>query len=383
MRQFRLQRRTLAVFAVILPLVGLLVYVALRSGPLAPVAVTTTSVESRSISPALYGIGTVEARYSYKIGPTTAGRLRHLAVHVGDPVKAGQVIGEMDPVDLDDRVRAQGAAVSRADAAVLEAMARHAYAASQARRYEQLFGKRMVSEEAVTAKRQELQVADAGLAAAREERARAGSDRNAQRAQRRNLQLISPVNGIVVLRELDPGTTVVAGQPVVEIIDPASVWINVRFDQISASGLAASLPARIVLRSRSGEALPGRVYRIEPMADAVTEETMAKVVFEHVPSPLPPIGEIAEVTVDLPAVPAAPVLPNAAIQRQGDQVGVWQIAEDGVQFAPIQLGRADLDGYVQAKAGIEAGSRIVVYSEKTLSPKSRIRVVERIPGTPR
>jgi hypothetical protein len=53
-----------------------------------------------------------------------------------------------------------------------------------------------------------------------------------------NLRLIAPVDGVVAVRDADPGTTIVAGQAVVEVIDPKSLWINVRFDQISASGLA-------------------------------------------------------------------------------------------------------------------------------------------------
>ena len=64
MKTLPLQRRTLALIAVIVPLMALLVYVALRSGPLAPVAVTEAKVESRAISPALFGVGTVEARYT-------------------------------------------------------------------------------------------------------------------------------------------------------------------------------------------------------------------------------------------------------------------------------------------------------------------------------
>lgn len=375
-----LQRRTLALIAVIVPLLLLLVYVALRSGPLAPVAVTETRVESRTIHPALFGIGTVEARFTYKIGPTYAGRVKRLDVHVGDTVKAGQMIGEMDPVDLDDRVRSQEAALKRAEASLREATARQSYAETQARRYEQLFAARSTSEEVLTTKRQELQIADAALAAAREDLVRARSDLEALRAQRGNQRLIAPVDGIVTLRDADPGTTVVAGQAVVELIDPKSLWINVRFDQISASGLAADLPARINLRSRNGQPLKGRVLRMEPKADAVTEETLAKIIFDAVPAPLPPLGELAEVTVDLPALPAAPVIPNAAVQRQGGQVGVWQITDGEPSFIPVKLGRADLDGHVQVTEGLKTGDRIVVYSEKSLGPKSRIHVVERIPG---
>lgn len=378
-----LQRRTLALIAVVAPLAALLAYVAVRSGPLAPVAVAEAKVESRAIRPALFGIGTVEARYTYKIGPTAAGRVKRLDVHVGDRVKARQVLGEMDPVDLDDRIRSQEAALKRAEAALREATARQAYADAQARRYEQLFVARSTSEEVLTTKRQELLVADAALAAAREDLARVRSDLEGLRAQRGNLQLVAPVDGIVTLRDADPGTTVVAGQAVVEMIDPRSLWINVRFDQVNASGLNADLPARIVLRSRNGQSQQGRMLRVEPKADAVTEEALAKVTFDEIPTPLPPIGELAEVTVDLPPLPAAPVIPNAAVQRQGERIGVWQIADGEPSFVPVKLGRADLDGHVQVIEGLKPDDRIVAYSEKALGAKSRIRVVDRIAGATR
>ncbi len=373
--------RMLAVLAVVLPLLALLVYVALYSGPLAPVAVTVESVESRPLSPALFGIGTVEARYRYPIGPTATGRLETLSVEVGDRVQAGQVLGEIDPVELDDRVGAQESALKRTQAALREAQARLSFARSQALRYEQMWERHLISEEAVTAKRQELQIAQAAHAAASEDLARAGSDRNAAIAQRGNLKLVAPVAGIVVLRHVDPGTTVVAGQAVVELIDPTSLWINVRFDQISAGGLAAGLLADIELRSRAGERLPGRVLRVEPMADAVTEETLAKVVFADLPEPLPPIGELAEVTVRLPPVAAAPVLGNAAIRRDGERVGVWQLVDDRAHFVEVSFGAADLDGNVQVRAGLKNGDQVIVYSEKAISARSRIRAVDKIPGS--
>ena len=373
--------RTLAVLAVVVPLLGLLAYVALYSGPLAPVAVTLETLQSRPISPALFGIGTVEARHSYQIGPTATGRLETLLVEVGDRVQAGEVLGEIDPVELDDRVSAQESALKRNQAALREAQARLSFARSQAQRYEQMWERHLISEEAVTAKRQELQIAQAAHAAASEDLARAGSDRNAAIAQRGNLKLIAPVAGIVARRNVDPGTTVVAGQAVVELIDPSSLWVNVRFDQISAGGLRAELVADIELRSRAGASLPGRVLRIEPMADAVTEETLAKVVFAGIPEPLPPIGELAEVTVRLPPVATAPVLNNAAIRRDGERVGVWQLVDGSPRFVEVSFGAADLDGNVQVLDGLKEGDQIIVYSEKAISARSRIRVVDKIPGS--
>lgn len=377
-KRLPLQRRTLTLIAVLVPMLALFVYVALRSGPLAPVAVVVATVEDRAIAPALFGIGTVDARYTYKIGPTFAGRVRRLDVHVGDQVKAGQVLGEMDPVDLDDRVRGQEAALRSAQAQLREAQARQAYARSQARRYEQLGVGRYVSEEMVSGKRQESQVAEAGLSSASQQVARARAEREALAAQRSNLLLVAEVDGIVATRDADPGTTVVAGQSVVELIDPETLWIDTRFDQASAHGLRTGLPVRIVLRSRAGSDLPGRVLLVEPMADAVTEETLAKVAFDRLPVPMPSIGELAEVTVSLPALPARPVVPNASVQRVNGELGVWIVQDGDLELVPVKLGAADLDGNIQVLEGIERGDQVVTYSERVLTAKSRIHVVDRL-----
>ncbi len=374
------KRRTLALIAVIAPLVLLFVYVALRSGPLAPIEVTASTVQERTIAPALFGIGTVQARYTYRIGPTYAGRIKRLDVHVGDRVKAGQVLGEMDPVDLDERIAAQQAGVRSADAALRQAEARQAFAQAQAKRYEQLLAVRGTSEESAATRQQELDVANAALGAAREDSSRQRAELEALRAQRGNLRLVAPVDGLVSARNSDPGTTIVAGQAVVDLIDPASLWVDTRFDQISAAGLAAGLPARIVLRSWRSRSQPGHVLRIEPLADTVTEESLAKVRFDAPPSPLPPVGELAEVTVQLPPLTSALAIPNAAIRTVAGKRGVWRLTAGKLGFVPLALGRSDLDGNVQVERGLAAGDRIVVYSEKALTARSRIHVVEHLAG---
>ncbi len=380
MKKLPFQKRTLALLSIIVPLLLLFIYAALYSGPLAPVAVVLTTVDNKSISPALFGIGTVEARYTYRIGPTYPGRVKSVNVDVGDLVKAGQVLGEMDPVDLEARIRAQVAALKRANAQLREAQARKDYAQAQASRYEELFKARSTSKEIAAAKRQDFLVAKAAFTAAQEEVSRLRADLNALKAQLRNLALVAPADGLIVSRDVEPGTTVVAGQAVVELIDPDTVWINVRFDQIRAHGLASGLPAQIVLRSQAGKVLPGRVLRVEPLADAVTEETLAKVVFKTIPDPMPPIGELAEITVNLPSLAPCPVIPNAAIRIIDGKIGVWQVTGRKLSYIPVSLGISDLDGYVQVRKGLKVGDRIVVYSENALSKHKRIHVVDHIPG---
>lgn len=389
-----LHRRSLALATVLLLLLGLLGFVALRSGPLAPVAVTLTTVESLALKPALFGIGTVEARFTHKIGPTFAGRLKSVSVQAGDSVKAGQLLGEMDPVDLDDKLGAQEATLKRAQASVLaveaqiqEVSARKNFAEVQAKRYEQLLVAQAVSQEGAQIKRQELQITQASLAAAhanldasRQELIKARADRDGLNRQRANLRLLSPVDGLVTRRDADPGTTVVAGQSVVEVVAPGSLWVNVRFDQQRAQGLQAQLPAQIVLRSRAGEIMAGRVSRLEPQADAVTEEVRAKIEFTPQPQQLPPIGELAEVTVALAPQKSMPSVPNASVQRVEGRLGVWLVEDDSLRFVPVKTGAADLEGRVQILQGLSGGERVVVYSHKALDAGSRIKVVERIMG---
>lgn len=375
-----MQRRKLALIAVIAVLGALLAYVALRSGPLAPIAVTTAKVESQSLRPALFGVGTIDAERTYRVGPTFAGRVRSLTVNVGDRVVAGQTIGEMDPVDLDDRMAAQASAMQGAEAAVREATARQAYAASEAGRYESLLAARATSEEVLAAKRQELVAAKAAAANARSNLERMRADLSGLQSQRGNLRLIAPASGIVTLREVEPGTVVAGGQTVIEIIDPASLWVDVRIDQVSSAGLRAGLPARVQLRSGGGKVLHGRVLRIEPRADPITEETLIKVVFDTLPTPLPPLGEFAEVTLDLAPIAKGPVVPNAAIRRMGDRIGVWKLDDGDPVFVPVELGKADLGGRVQVLKGLDDGDTIIVYSEQELGPNSNISVVDRIPG---
>ena len=55
-------------------------------------------------------------------------------------------------------------------------------------------------------------------------------------------------------------------------------------------------------------------------------------------------------------------------------------AEDILRFAPIKVGATDLDGRVQILDGLKADERVVVYSQRALGPRSRVKVVERLEG---
>jgi HlyD family secretion protein len=381
--------RALGLALLALLLVGALAFVALRTGPLAPTRVTVTRAATGTLQPMLFGIGTVEAQRSYAVGPTASARVARVAVDVGDRVQVGQALAELDPVDLDERAAALDAAMARAlssiaaaDAQRADALARRELAAATLRRNVELNAQDFISATALEARRQEQASADAALAAAQanqaaavQEHRRLRAERTALQRQRENLRLVAPAAGVITAREAEAGSTLVAGQPLLRMIDPATLWLRVRFDQGRAGGLAPGAAARVALRSNPEQALPGRVARVEAVSDSVTEERIGLVAFEQVPAGVS-VGELAEVTVALAPRAQALLLPNASLKRRGEQLGVWQRDGNALRFVALRVGAVSLDGQVQVLDGLRAGDEVVVHSERELRDGSRITVVD-------
>ena len=385
--------RRLLLGGLALALVAALAYVALRTGPLAPVKVQTTRVTTGSVSPEIFGIGQVEAQRSWMVGPTVAGRVRTVQVDVGDTVQPGQPLAEMDPVDLDQRIAALDAALARARstqqaaaAQLADAQARRALAAANFKRNQDLANQNFISAGALEARTQEVASASAGVQAAQanlsgsaQDATRLQAERAALVQQRGRLLLVAPAQAVVTTREAEAGSTVVAGQAVLRLVDPASLWVKLRVDQGRSAGLAPGLAARMALRSRPGEVLAGTVARVELLADSVTEERLAMVAFDALPAGVS-VGEMTEVTLVLPATAPSLLLPKAAVVQHAGQTGVWRLAEGGLAFVPVVLGTQGLDGTVQVlgpkEGGLSEGDTVVLYSQSALKPGARIAVVD-------
>ena len=374
-----LNKRLLGLLMVLLPIVVLFFYVAISNGPLAKVEVSTQPVKAATIKPAIYGLGTVESRYTHQIGPTMAGRVESVLVDVGDHVSQGQVVAKLQAVDLVSLQVAANAAVSVAAAQVEQAEANMTYSDGQLVRYEKLLQNQTVSEDLVSSKRQLAEVSRAALKAAVQKHHQALSESAAVTARNNDLLLLAPNDGLVTARLADAVTTVVAGQAVITTVDSQQLWVNVRFDQVNAAGLAVGLPATIELRSAPDSVYMGQVLRVEPVADVVTEEMLAKVLFESMPQQLPPIGELAEVTVHLAELPTDKVIPNAAIHQQQGQYGVWQEKSGKAVFVPIEIGQRDLDGQVEVLSGLSVDDEVIVYSQAKLKNNQRLKVVNQVP----
>ena len=255
-----------------------------------------------------------------------------------------------------------------------------------------------ISPGALEGRQQELASASAALHSAQANAAGAGqevqrlaAERAALVQQRGNVRLLAPAAGVVTTREAEPGTTVVAGQAVLRLVDPASLWVKTRIDQGRAAGLAVGQAAQVVLRSQPGQTHAATVARLELLADAVTEERIAQVAWASPPAGVS-VGELAEVTVQLPTSSKGLLLPNAALQRQAGQSGVWRLnAANRPEWVPVRVVASDLDGRVRvdavaaAPSGVPAaladGERVVLHSQKPVQAGMRLQVVEAlVPG---
>ena len=382
-------RRRFLLGALGLVLIGGFLSVMMRSGPLAPVKVTVTTVQQGSLSPDIFGIGTVEARRSWMYGPTVAGRVLSVKVDVGDAVKAGQLLAEMDPIDIEQRLISVDATVQRAKsvqaaamAAEVDARARRELAASSMRRNQDLANRNFISSAALEAVVQTMASADAALEAARanvlaaqQDLNRASADRDALLKQQASIRLVATTAGIVSTREAEPGSTVVAGQSVVRLIDPHSLWIKLRVDQGRSGGLTPGLKARVSLRSQPQHVHAATVTRVEIVADSVTEERVAQLSFDQIPAGIS-VGEMVEATIQLPPARKALIAPAASIHLQGNDKGVWLMKAGKPVFTPVKLGMSSLDGQIQILDGVNEGDDIVVYSQKPLTQDMRVQVVD-------
>ena len=381
-----INRRLFYLILIVTIIIGVIALIMIK-GPLAPTTVQTVQLTVDDLNPALFGVGTVEARRSYTIGPTRTGKLQQLLVDHGDKVAAGQLLGKMDPVDLPDRLQSAQLSIEKnehqiesAQAKLDEAKSRLSLAKKEDKRYRDLVKKKQVSNEAAEAKATEavtaaaqVRAAEADLEGIRHDLQRVKSDMKALQAQINELELISPVEGIVTAREAEPGSLIVSGTPVLRIIDTRTLWVRVRIEQRGSADLDIGLAAEIFLRSHQDEAIGGKVARIELIADSLTEERWVDVSFDQIPENLA-IGTLANVTIHLPVVKQASWLPAATIQNNNRESGVWLATENGAHFVTVKTGTRTLDGKIQILSGVTADDVVVSYSKKPLTEGQRLKV---------
>lgn len=364
-------------------------WVVMTQGPLAPVKVTVDKVRTGNLANSVFGIGTLKARHSYNLAPTMTSRVKAVLVDQGDQVVAGQVLAEMDPVDLNEKftgsqrmVEKTANSIQASTAQVSEAQSRLKMVSVTFNRYLELRAKGFVSQDMFDAKQHEmnaatsaLTVAEANLSSAREEHARAQADMRGIGKARAQTRLLSPVNGVVIARLAESGSTVAGGQVVLQVIDPNILWVETRIAQQQAGQIRVGQTAQVILRSRPQAPVAGKVARLDMVSDAVTEERIVNVLIDVSNAS---VGEYAEVTIKLPDMSNTRSIPSAAVKRIEKQNGVWVLLDGQVQFKPVRIGLATSNGQTQILEGLNDNDTVIVYSQQALRPGLKVKIVSEL-----
>ena len=309
--------------------------------------------------------GEVQARTEVSLGFQVGGKIARRPVELGQRVRAGQLLAELDPQDY--RLAAQAA-----QAQVSAAQTQRDLAAADAKRYGALKEQNFISGA-------ELERRQAGLRSAQAALEQARAQASTQGNQTAYTRLVAKVAGVVTAVQAEPGQVVSAGTPVVRIAmdGPRDVEFAVPEDQ-----LARLAPGqKVQVRLWAGQALlQGRVREVAASADPVTRTYAVKVAIDSAGGKPPPLGATAYVAFGTAgnAGPAKVIhLPTSALMRQGEGTAVWVYEPDSstVRAQPVQLAGADGNDAVVA-AGLVPGMQVVVAGVHVLSPGQKVTVYQ-------
>ena len=180
-----------------------------RSEPEAP-PYRTGQVESGALVQTVSASGVVEAMVTVEVGSQISGQIQAIMVDFNDRVKAGQVLAELDPQTYQSRLRLGQADVAAGEAAVRQAEAQAQQARQELTRRQSLAAQGYYSQAALEAAEAQARTSAAALEVAR---ARVQQSRASPRTTEVDLsrtRIVSPIDGVVVLRAIEPGQTVAA-----------------------------------------------------------------------------------------------------------------------------------------------------------------------------
>lgn len=284
-----------------------LVATSMKSTPPKPIQ-TPTQTNTNQVS----GIGTLEAKEIITISPKNASKISAVYADEGDVVTKGARLAQMELSELEG-IQTQSSAVidkSRAQVASQKAIiddlkAKQALADATLIRYKTLIKGGFVTQAELDNVQTAAKSANAALISAQEtlklsehEVQRAIGSLDSVNATIRDYALRSPIEGIVISREAEAGSTIGAGTPVFKIANPKTLWVRAYIDERQSGPLKVGQKALVTLRSTGEQKYAGTVQRIGVVSDRITEERVVYITLEHLPAPFS-LGEQAEVQINL------------------------------------------------------------------------------------
>jgi len=304
--------------------------------------------------------GEVRARVESRLGFRVGGKIVKRQVDLGDSVKAGAVLAQLDPQDLK-------LGQDSARAALGSAQAQYELAAADYKRYTELLAQGFISAA-------ELERRDAALKAARATLEQARAQVAVQGNQAAYASLVADASGVVTAVEAEPGQVVAAGVPVLRLAHdgPRDVVFSVPEDQQAwIRGLEGKPAALKIKLWGSEDSLPATVREVAAATDPTTRTFLVKA---DVGRASVKIGQTASALVQRPRSEGVVKLPLSAVFEVGGKAAVWVLDAQTMKVAaqPVQVAGADGNEVVIA-GGLKAGAEVVTAGVHVLSPGQTVR----------
>lgn len=353
-----------------------------------PVPVRVAPVERGRVEEVITNsrAGTVRARRRARLSPEIGGEVAELPHREGDRVEAGDLLLALDPTSQRARLLL---ARREADAAAAEAR-RACLAAERAERelerVRRLAESGIVSPDLLDEMESRERSAEATCAASRAqvERARAGV--LTAEAELAKTRVHAPFPGVVaeVATEIGewvtPAPPAVPVPPVLDLLDPGSIYVSAPMDEVDSARLATGQPARITVDSHRGESFPGRVVRVAPYVLDLEEQNRTvevEAVFDDadfaatlLPGTSADLEVILDAREDVPRIPTETLLEGGRVLVVEDGTLAEREVETGLRnwtWTEVRSGVEPGDEVVVSldRPEVEAGARVVVEGDAT------------------
>lgn len=347
-------------------LVVALAFLAACSKPTPPAepvrAVKVITVASDSIRSGAEYSAEVRPRVESRLGFRVSGKLLRRMVDVGQHVKAGEALAQLDAQDFKlsvDAARAQLAA----------ALANRDLAGADFNRFKDLRDQNFISAA-------ELERREVTLKSAQSQVEQAQAQLAGQSNQSGYTKLLADAAGVVTSVDAEPGQVLAAGTPVVRIAQDGArdVVFAVPEDKV----VKIKLGSAVTVRAWASQAVAqAKVREISASADPVTRTFTVKAALASADAW--PLGSTV-VAVAQALDRSGPVfvkLPTSALQHDGDTAAVWLVerASMTVRLQPIAIATADGNEVVVA-SGLQPGMEVVVAGVHVLSPGQKVTIYQ-------
>jgi RND family efflux transporter MFP subunit len=310
--------------------------------------------------------GNIQANYEAPIYARTSGYLKRWLVDIGTPVKAGQLLAEIESPEVDAQLR-------QAQADLATAEANQKIADLTAERWRNLRASDSVSKQEADEKISLAASGDAQMQAARA---------NVQRLRQLSgfEKILAPFDGVVTARNTDIGQLISAGgntgPALFRVADMHRLRLYVRVPQTYAAAMKPGLEAQVLFPDRPGKSYTATLDSTSSAIDADTRTLLAQLVIDNKSGELLP-GAYTEVHFKLAAGATGESykLPANVLLFRGDGMHVGVVGPDNkVVLKPVTVGR-DYGSDIEVIQGLNANDNVILSPPDSLTDGVVVRVV--------